>query len=258
MILPYDEQGSGRDTIVLLHAGVADRRMWSPVLAPLAAGGLRAVAPDLPGFGEAGLAPPALAPWQDVLDTLEALELDRVVLAGNSFGGAIAKRVAAIAPTRVAALALISAPPEEDDPSPRLKAAWEAEEEALERGDIEAAVAAVVEAWTLPGAPASQRELVADMQRRAFALAPGGEDLPEAPDPLESDPGALTRLDVPILLVAGEHDMSDFHEAAELLAAELPRARLQTIAGAGHLAPLEQPQAVCELLLELAGEAFPT
>ena len=222
------------------------------------AGGLRAVAPDLPGFGEASLGPAAMAPWQDVLDTLDALELDRVVLAGNSFGGAVAKRVAVLAPDRVAALALISAPPEEDDPSPQLKAAWDAEEAALEQGDIEAAVAAVVDAWTLPEAPASQRELVAEMQRRAFALALGAEDVPEGPDPLESDPGALARLDVPLLLATGERDMIDFHEAAALLAAELPRSRLQTIAGAGHLAPMEQPEAICALLLELAAEAFPT
>ena len=213
--------------------------------------------PDLPGFGEAPLGP-AQAPWRDVLETLDALELDRVVLAGNSFGGAIAKRVAVLAPDRVAALALISAPPEEDDPSPQLQAVWDAEEEALERGDIEAAVVAVVDAWTLPEAPASQRELVAEMQRRAFALALAAEDLPEAPDPLESDPGALGRLGVPVLLAAGERDMIDFHQAVALLDAELPQARVETIAGAGHLAPLEQPDAVCALLLELAAEAFPT
>jgi pimeloyl-ACP methyl ester carboxylesterase len=263
VILPHDEQGSG-PPVVLLHAGVADRRMWAPLLAPLAAAGLRAVALDLPGFGQAAVGPPPSAPWEDVLETLDALELDSVVLAGNSFGALVAKRLAVVAPDRIAALALISAPPEEWDgePSPALSAVWDAEEEALERGDIEAAVAAIVAAWTLPDAPAGQRELVADMQRRAFAVQSAADELPDAPDPLEADPGALARFDAPTVVVAGEHDMRDFHEAAAELGAELPRARLQIIAGAGHLAPLEQPEAVRLLLLELAsaahGPEFPT
>jgi pimeloyl-ACP methyl ester carboxylesterase len=56
--------------------------------------------------------------------------------------------------------------------------------------------------------------------------------------------------------------MSDFHDAAERLASELPTARLHRIAEAGHLAPLECPVAVRKLLLDLvaetAGETFPT
>jgi pimeloyl-ACP methyl ester carboxylesterase len=48
--LPHDEAGSG-PAVVLLHAGVADRTMWSEHLEHLADAGYRAVAMDLPGFG---------------------------------------------------------------------------------------------------------------------------------------------------------------------------------------------------------------
>ncbi len=51
-MLPYDEAGSG-PVVVLIHAGIADRTMWSDHLEPLAAAGYRAVAVDLPGFGKA-------------------------------------------------------------------------------------------------------------------------------------------------------------------------------------------------------------
>ena len=132
--------------------------MWSEQLEPLAAAGYRAIALDLPGFGEAP--PPAEedAPWSDVLETMEALGIDRAALVGNSFGGVVALRVAAVAPDRVTALALISAPPPDlEEPSPELAAAWAAENSALERGDIEAAVRAVVEAWTLPCAAPDHR-----------------------------------------------------------------------------------------------------
>ena len=55
-MLPYDEAGSG-PAVMLLHAGVADRSMWDDTLPALAAAGFHAIAPDLPGFGEAAIEP---------------------------------------------------------------------------------------------------------------------------------------------------------------------------------------------------------
>jgi len=248
--LPHDDVGSG-PAIVLLHAGVADRTMWAEHLRPLADAGHRVVAMDLPGFGEAP-EPPLLAPWTDVIETMDALGVDRATLVGNSFGAAVALRVAAVAPERVAALVLVSPPPREWQPSERLQAAWDAEEAALERDDVEAAVSSVVEAWTLPDAPAQLRERVAAMQRRALETQMAAGEPEEAPDPLEG-----RELHVPALIAVGEHDMPDFHAAAEAWAAELPGARRVAIAGAGHLAPLEQPRAFREVLLDVLRAAAP-
>ena len=142
---------------------------------------------------------------------MDALGVDRAVLVGNSFGGALALRVAAVAPERVAALALISAPAPGVEPSSELEAAWEAEESAFERGDIAGAVAAVVDTWTLPDAPPALRDRIAAAQRRAFELAARADDLPPAEDPLEPDSSALSTLDVPALVAVGELDMADFH-----------------------------------------------
>jgi pimeloyl-ACP methyl ester carboxylesterase len=238
--LPHDDVGSG-PAVVLLHAGVADRTMWAEHLQPLADAGRRIVAVDLPGFGEAP-EPPLLQPWDDVLETMDALGVERATLVGNSFGAAVALRVAALAPERVAALVLVSPPPREWDPSPQLQAAWDAEEAALKRGDVDGAAAAVAEAW----APARLRERVAAMQRRALETQMAAGEPEEAPDPLEG-----RRLEpVPAVIAVGEHDMPDFHAAAEAWGAELPHARRVTIAGAGHLAPLEQPEAFRELLAQ--------
>lgn len=248
-MLPHDETGTG-PAVVLLHAGVADRTMWAEHLEPLAAAGYRVVALELPGFGEALPAPGAQVPWIDVVASMEELSIERAALVGNSFGGAVALRVAAVAPDRVWALAMISAPAPGLEPSGELEAAWEAEEAALERGDVEGAVDAVVEAWTLPGAPQELRERVAAMQRRTFALQAEVTAVTEAPDPVDEDPDALARLDVPALVAAGEHDKPDFREGAEEMARALPRARHEVIAGAGHLAPLETPDAFRELLLD--------
>ena len=255
-MLPHDEAGSG-PAVVLLHAGIADRTMWAEHLEPMARAGYRVVAVDLPGFGEAPVAAGHQAPWTDVLATLADLAVERAALVGNSFGGAVALRAAFVAPERVWALALISAPSPGLEPSPELAAAWQAEEEALARGDTEEAVDAVVDAWMLPDAPPELRDRVAVMQRRAFALQAGVE-LTEAPDPVEQDPDALARLRVPTLVAAGERDKPDFLEAAREMTRTLPAACHVVIADAGHLAPLETPDSFRRLLLDFLGSDAPS
>jgi 3-oxoadipate enol-lactonase len=252
-MLPHDEAGGG-PAIVLLHAGVADRSMWTQHLQPLADAGFRVLALDLPGFGDAPVADAGRAPWDDVLEAMDELSVDRAAIVGNSFGAAVALRAAVVAPERVWALALISAAFPGSEPSSQLEAAWEAEGAALDRGDVEAAVEAVVDAWTLPEAPRELRERVAAMQRRAFVLqADLSEDDDEPPDPLDGRPEAVGQLQVPAVVAAGRRDMPDFRDGGAQLAGTLPQARFELVEGAGHLMPLEQPEAFRELLLRFLG-----
>ncbi|HEX7610176.1 MAG TPA: alpha/beta fold hydrolase [Solirubrobacteraceae bacterium] len=250
VILPHNEAGSG-PAVVLLHAGVADRSMWDEHLQPLAEEGLRVLALDLPGFGDAPPSTVEDAPWNDVLETMDALGIERAALVGNSFGALVALRVAAIAPERVSRLALISASAPDIEPSAELQAAWQAEEEAMESDDIDGAVRAVLDAWLLPDAPARLRERVAAMQQRALELQAAAPEVPEGLDPIERDPDALSRIGCPTLIATGRHDMPDFYAGAEALAAAMPVAGHAVVLDAGHLTPLEQPVAFRELLLSL-------
>jgi 3-oxoadipate enol-lactonase len=253
-MLPLDDHGDG-PALLLLHAGIADRTMWAEHMQPLADAGFRVIAPDLPGFGDAPVPADEFAEWNDVLATMDELGIERAALVGNSFGGGVALRVAALAPERVSALALVSASAPELAPSQDLRAAMQAEEAPLERGDIDAATAAVADAWLPRDAPGALRERVRAMQRRAFERQADAAMPPEGEDPLAHDLAALAGCGTPALLVAGEHDISDFHEAVQALAAALPRARCVTVLGAGHLVPLERPAQFRHLLLELLGEA---
>jgi len=246
-MLPHDEVGSG-SALVLLHAGIADRTMWQDLLLPLSSDGHRVVALDLPGYGDAPRSSDPQSSWAEVLQTLDDLSIDRAVLVGNSFGGAVALRVAVVAPARVAGLVLVSAAAPGLPASAELRHVWDEEQAALEMGDIERAVRVIVDAWTAPYAAPELRERVARMQRRAFELQHGAVPSPEPEDPLERDPGALARIEVPVLVAAGDRDMSDFREGAELLAHDIPGARAVLIEGAGHLAPLETPEAFRRLL----------
>lgn len=235
--------------MVLLHAGIADRTMWSEHLQPIAQAGYRVLAVDLPGFGEAPLTPGEQAPWMEVLRTMDELLIERAALVGIAFGGAMALRTALLSPSRVWALALVSAPAPGLEPSEELRAIWAAEGAALERGDLEGAVDAVVSGWTRPEAPVTLRERIAAMQRRSF-LMQSTVTAYRAPDPIAQYPEALGKLEVGTLVAVGEGDTREFRNGAALLARTIPRARYAVIEGAGHLAPLEAPEAFRRVLLE--------
>ena len=56
--------------------------------------------------------------------------------------------------------------------------------------------------------------------------------------------------DLPTLVVTGEQDVLISPEAAQRMAQAIPGAQLATIAGAGHLPPVEQPEATARVLAE--------
>ncbi|MFH9355648.1 alpha/beta fold hydrolase [Kitasatospora sp. NPDC017646] len=251
MLLPSTEAGRGRP-VVLLHARPTDRTMWDAHLPLLAEAGVRAIALDLPGHGDATVPDRrTVAPWSDVLDTLDHLGADRFVLAGNSLGALVALQAAVTAPQRVEGLVLVGYRPHDQTASPRLDAAWEAERTALAADDLDAAVKAGVKAWTSAGASEEVLIHAARMLHRQLTDQLTHGEPPQAPDPLGTGPAALSTLrGVPALIGVGEHDMPDFHQGAENLAHDLDAGRTTVIPGAGHLAPLEQPAAFCTLLLE--------
>jgi 3-oxoadipate enol-lactonase len=249
VVLPFDDVGEG-PAVVLLHAGIADRTMWREHLEPLAAAGHRVVAPDLPGFGEAPV-PAAQTHWLDVIETLDALGIERAALVGNSFGAAVALRVAVVAPDKVGALVLAAPSAEAEEVSSDLEAVWEAEEAALERGDLDAAVAAVVDGWVRDE---RIRDRVAQMQRHTFEVQRAAPRPAGAPDPVEDDWSVVGGIRVPVLVIEAELDLPDAAITAGLLERTLAGVRRETVAGSGHLVPLERPDEFRALVLGFLAE----
>ncbi|HEY5661800.1 MAG TPA: alpha/beta hydrolase [Gaiellaceae bacterium] len=218
---------------VLLHAGVADSRMYRQQLETLAP----ARAFDLPGYGRTPLGPDTP---DDRTFVRENLPDEPVTLVGTSLGGRLALELALEEPERVAALVLVGSGLDGHEWSEEVRAFGAEEEAALERGDLDAAVEANVKLWLADDAEPDVRALVAEMQRNAFQLQ-DGHDVPALP---ALDPPASTRLGelaVPTLVVTGSEDVRDIHEIAEQLAGEIPGAERATIAGSGHLPSLERP-----------------
>ncbi|GAA1478448.1 alpha/beta hydrolase [Nocardioides aestuarii] len=259
--LLHDRAGPTGDLpVVLLHAGVADRRMWQPQWDALTAH-RDVVRLDLRGFGDTTGRPDGpLAPWRDVLATLDGLGIARAHLVGASFGAGVAVEVALVDPGRAASL-LLAAPggaliPEATD---TLRAFGRAENAALEADDLDAAVEANLVTWVDgPGQPSDRvdpavRALVGEMQRRAFELTLDWDDVEED----ELDPPALERLgevDVPTLVLSGALDVDAIDLAATAVLAGVTGARQVVWPDAAHLPSLERPEAFTALLLDWLAE----
>jgi 3-oxoadipate enol-lactonase len=218
---------------VLLHAGVADSRMYQQQVETLAP----ARALDLPGFGQTPISPGTPDDRTFVRDNLPD---GPATLIGTSLGGRLALELALESPEHVAALVLVGAGLADHDWSDEVRAFGAEEDAALERGDLDAAVEANVKLWLADDADPEVRALVADMQRNAFQLQQGHDIAPIPP----LDPPASKRLgeiSVPTLVVTGSEDVRDIHEIADQLLAGIPNAERATIDGSGHLPSLERP-----------------
>jgi pimeloyl-ACP methyl ester carboxylesterase len=256
----------GAPLVVLLHAGVADRRVWHGVLERLEDDELDLVAYDRRGYGETPRATTAFRHVDDLVAVLDAAGADRAVLVGNSRGGALALDLALAHPDRVAAVLLIGAAVSGmtdegediewvvDEATGGILRAHEAAERA---GDVEEQVRLELHLWLDgPTAPEGRvggaaRELAADMDRRILA-AGAAED--------EGDSGLdawhrLGEITVPVLATWGDLDLPPDQPFYELTAQRLGDARTRVLPGTAHLPSLDAPAVVAGLVREAAALA---
>ncbi|MCC6793466.1 MAG: alpha/beta fold hydrolase [Thermomicrobiales bacterium] len=243
--IAFDDRGAG-SALLLIHAGIADRRMWDAQVAAFE-GTHRVVRFDMRGFGESSAPSDAYANYEDARGLLDALGIDRAVVAGDSMGGEAALDLALAYPDRVSGLVLISTRAACDAVSPELEAIWEESDEAFEAGEIEKATAIEVDGWIVGSGRTRNdvdREYLAKaeaMIRLTWERAAAGDDLGP---PIKLDPPRLDRLAqvrVPTLLVTGDRDLPDIAESMHALAAGIAGARLVQITDTAHLPPLERP-----------------
>ncbi|MEU8299389.1 alpha/beta hydrolase [Micromonospora sp. NPDC048909] len=253
-VLAYDEVGEG-SPVVLLHAGIADRRMWREQVDALATRH-RVIVPDLRGYGESELPPAPFTHHDDVVGLLDALDLPRAALVGCSFGGRVAVDTALAHPERVSALALIGAAISGHEWSEETEQLWDNLVGEVDPEDFVASAAGEVRFWVVGTSrqPADvDPELIRfaeEMDQRALAA----ELALSAVEIGELDPPAIERLGelrMPVLVGAGADDLADIRRLADRIAAEAPQAvRLPDVPDAAHLAPLEQPHPINAALLD--------
>jgi haloalkane dehalogenase len=260
--LAYRAAGDAADpAVVLVHGYPESSYMWHRVLPALAAAGWRAVAPDLPGYGDSEPDPPAT--WERHVEALgrfiDQLETDRVVLVMHDWGVMIGLRWACDYPDAVAALVISDGGFFSDRRWHDLANAMRTPQEG-ER---------LVRGYTYEGFAAAMRALSTGMTDEALneywkAFADdtrrlGQLELYRSGDFQKLVPyeGRVAALDVPALIVWGEEDRFSSVRMANRFHHELPRSELAVFGGAGHFVWDDEPdnatRAVIDFLERHAG-----
>ncbi|MGN9844574.1 alpha/beta fold hydrolase [Nonomuraea sp. H19] len=269
--IAYEKAGPERPagTVVLLHAGVADLRMWEHQFRALSER-YRVIRYDQRGSGRSGDAEGEVCHHEDLLAVMDALEVERAALVGSSMGGAYATEAALAAPSRVAGLALISSGlaghqwPQDMLEQARERVHGSVPADRLARYSAGAAgrvdpadVRAMAEAHTLwqVAGPERGREALCDAVWEAavemcclvFERMWTG---PRSTARFLAPPAArrLPEITVPTLVINGLSDVRGIQEVSGLLAAGIPGARRLDLPETGHLPPLERPAEVTAAL----------
>lgn len=230
----YAARGAG-PPLVCLHGAGGTHTHWGYVLAGLSESA-RVLAPDLPGHGRSrGPAPSTVAGYgAAALALLDALGLERAILAGHSMGAAAAIEAALAAPGRIAGLALVGA-------AARLRVA-----PAILAGLAADPAAAIDQLVTMmyPGPSAHLRAPAAaaylrdpDLLRADFAACDGWDARARVP-----------ALACPALVICGEGDVMTPPRLATELAGMLAGSRLALLPEVGHVPMLEAPEATVEAM----------
>jgi 3-oxoadipate enol-lactonase len=248
--LAYDLAGAGPD-VILLHSGVCDRRMWDPQWQTLQDAGYRVIRCDFRGFGETPAPTEPFNAAEDVLDLLDALNISTAAVVGSSYGGRVAQEIAAHRPDRVSSLILLCSAMRLHPPTDAIRAFSDREDELLEAGDVEGAVALNVQTFLGPLASAETRDAVTAMQRLAFQIQLAGDAAFPDSDFVRNGDFDLSAVTARTTVVSGGQDVDYFRSTAAVLAESIPGATLLELPWAGHLPSLEDPSALNPLLIDL-------
>jgi len=248
-----------RGQVIALHASGADASQWRHLSEALG-NGYAVLTPEHYGSESSG-------PWtgehvftlaDEAARTIALIDEcdDKVHLVGHSYGGGVALYVALSRPDRIASLALY-----EPSAFHLLRQMGEAGVQAyaeiqgvarrvsrcIATGDYRAGVADFVDYWNSHGAWKAMRPAVQNTLTRWAPKAPlDFQALIDDPTPAK----AYAALNVPALIVRGEHAPLPTRVISERLIEILPKGRLKIVAGAGHMGPLTHASEVARLIAQ--------
>ncbi|MFF4305892.1 alpha/beta fold hydrolase [Streptomyces sp. NPDC001601] len=247
--LCYETAGEG-PPVVLVHAGVADHRMWDAVV-PSLAEVHTVIRYDLRGFGESAVPAGPFREADDLRRLLDHLGHERVRLVGASWGGRVAVDFALIHPDRVHSLAILAAPWPRYPWSAEMIAYDEAETAALDAGDLDAAVRVNLDMW-LRGPARGWDDVADELAERLRGPLRTSLVNQAVVGQLSQGPvtGDLAAVSLPTLVGVGKLDVTDFQDIARRYASAIPGAHLVEFATAAHLIALDAPAELSAVLRE--------
>ena len=248
----YEDAGSGVP-VVFLHGFPLDRSLWAPQI-----GGLvdrcRCIAPDFRGFGESEVKGPYSMDRyaDDVVALLDALGIERAVVAGLSMGGYVAFALWRRHRSRVRGLILADTRAGADSQEAREKR--QAMIATVQAEGVEA-IADALSSGMLGKTTREKHPALAESVKRMLVRAPAEGVIGALgamigrPDSTET----LASIDVPTLIVVGDEDALTPPAEARAMQEAIRGSRLEVLAGAGHLSNIERPAAFTHVTSEFVG-----
>ena len=248
----YSDSGTG-EPVLLIHCSSASGTEWRS-LTEFLGKGFRTIAPDQLGCGKSepwvGSAAFRLADEAEpILALLDAIA-EPVHLVGHSYGGGVALRVARARPEAIRSLTLVEpsifhvlrrSGPDEQVLFRQIARVAATVREAVVTGDYWGGMGRFVDYWSGEGAwERLPHEARIKLSQRLTKVVLDFRALFEEPARVED----YAAVDVPTLILCGEHSPGPSQRIVEMLAEVMPRARIERIAGAGHMSPLTHPEPV--------------
>lgn len=255
--LAVDRVAGAGPTVVLLHAGVCDRRSWYEVMDRLDGIG-NLVVYDRRGFGDSVGGEGAYREVDDLIAVLDGgtgrAGEGPVWLIGSSMGGQVALDAALAYPDRVAGLVLFApavsgAPePQELDPATqRLSDALDACSSPMNVDEVNR-----LETWLWLDGPADPEGRVMGPSRDLALAMNRAVLIAGAPEQAGTSGLAawdrLKDVQVPVTVAWGDLDVPSVIDGCRQLAAHLPQVRTSVLSGTAHLPYLEDPDRVAEIV----------
>ncbi len=232
-----DEPLSPYPPLILVHGAGVDHSSWSAEIRRLP--DVRILAVDLPGHGQSeGAGYQSVVAYAESIKALmDALKIERAIIAGHSMGGAIAQIMAVSMPARVAGLVLVGT---------GAKLGVNPSLVETIKNDYPAAVELITKwEWAKETGEdlrrVGRKQLLATPSAVTYGdfVACGLYDLSDT----------VAKIQVPTLIIGGGADKMTPFALSEGLAAQIPNSTLVKIEGAGHKMPMERPQEVAQAIL---------
>jgi pimeloyl-ACP methyl ester carboxylesterase len=245
----YSVSGEGFPVVVVHGLGL-NRHMWQWQRGALATH-FKVVEYDLLGHGESDKPAGAYRMEQMVeqlVVLLDGLEIDRCALLGFSLGGLIVQAFTLAHPGHVAALVILNAAHQR---SAEQRAGLMTRVEQARLEGPAATVDAALQRWFSADFGRAHPEVLT--QVRGWVIANDAAVYPELYALLaQADIGleqAITAIDCPTLVITGEQDYGNSPAMARRIAALIPAAQVEVLAGLRHMALVEDPSTVNAILL---------
>jgi len=252
----FEMAGTGKP-LLLLHSGIADRRMWAGQCSDFSRY-FQVIMPDFRGYGKSPAPNGPFRHYEDIHALIQHLGVTSVNIAGCSLGGKVAIEMAIAYPEMVSRLILIAPGMPGYEYRDKETLAKDSILEGLIAGGKREEVAdMLVDIWVVglrrdrktvdSAARALVREMILDNYASVIdkypEIAPGFDMM-----------SRLVEIRVPTLVMIGDSDLPDMQAISQLVADRIHGAKILLIPGAAHLPNLENPilfnQSVIDFLVD--------